>query len=49
MCYWFYYMVEMSFICKSNFVCDSGVEVDIAMRDVGGLFCGIGIGGVLSV
>jgi hypothetical protein len=43
-------MVEMSFICKSlNFVCDSGVEVDIAMRDEGGLFYGIGIGGVLSV
>jgi len=36
MCYWFYYMLKLSFICKSlNFVCDSGVEVDIAMRDVG--------------
>jgi hypothetical protein len=40
-------MLEMSFICKSlSFVCDSGVEVDIAMRDVGGLFYGIWIGGI---
>ncbi|KAJ6887711.1 hypothetical protein NC652_028859 [Populus alba x Populus x berolinensis] len=30
-------MLELSFICKSlSFVCDSGVEVDIAIRDVGG-------------
>ncbi|KAG6752596.1 hypothetical protein POTOM_042615 [Populus tomentosa] len=28
-----------------SFVCDSGVEVDIAIRDVGGLLQGIGIGG----
>ncbi|KAG6736384.1 hypothetical protein POTOM_060858 [Populus tomentosa] len=33
-----YEALELSFICKSLcFVCDSGVEVDIAIRDVGGL------------
>ena len=44
MCYC--YMLKLSFTYKSwNFVYDSGVEVDIAMRDVGGLLYGIGIGG----
>ena len=40
-------MLEMSFFYKSlSFMCDSGVGVDIAMRDVGGLLYGIGIGGI---
>jgi hypothetical protein len=40
-------MLEMSFIYKIlGFVCYSGVGVDIAMRDVGGLLYGIWIGGI---
>ena len=40
LCFYYvlYYMLELSFICKSlSFVCDSGAGVDIAIRDVGGL------------
>ena len=47
MFYWFCYMLEMSFIYESlSFVCDSGVGVDIAMRDMGGLLYGIWFGGI---